>query len=264
MSETSQGSNPGESHTDACADTEKTDHNNSGFIIPSNAEQNSSQNADGVLTSESELSDILSRDASTDTLTTADSPVNAIISDGEDDGENSKELYEDPSEAQNGLYLEKMDPGPCMNKGVNGGISREIINKTESSITVFEGFIADGWPITTSEVKALEVLEQQLKYGGGFCEEMKRIDLSTPPNVYLDIDQVISLLSHKTNTSAVKKVEKFVLPNIRVLESGDMIKKLLEDFCQSLGGSTTIDELSIHCDQVSDKFIANDLKWIKR
>ena len=166
---------------------------------------------------------------------------------------------DDENESESNLESESMK-SELIGKGLNN-----VVNATRSSLTVFVDFITDQWP-SGNDSKALEVLELQLKYGGGFCAEMERFDLSTPPHVRLDMDKVLSFLSHKTNTSAVKKLEKFVLPNIEILESGDVVMKLLGDYCGALGGTvtvTTIDELLLHCDQISDNFVAGDLHRIK-
>ena len=160
------------------------------------------------------------------------------------------------------------DDGEEVGEANDGGLFVEmeskVINATESSLTVFEGFITDQW-LSGNDNKALEVLELQFKYAGGFCTEMQRLDLSTPPRVRLDLDKTLGLLRNKTDKRGITKLEKFVLPNMEILESGDILRKVCEDYCGALCGTTVtaIDQLWLHCDQISENFVAGDLQWIK-
>ena len=146
-----------ETRADSDADAEAIDHDSRFNHINELTQQNFDDT--GVSTPSE------SSDTSTYTLTDKDSPVNETIF-SDDDSESD--------DSENSGSKEETDPEPTRCK-------KEIVNATKSSITSFEGFISDHWP-GKSGVKALVVLEQQLKYGGGFCEEMKSLDLSTPPN----------------------------------------------------------------------------------
>ena len=142
-----------------------------------------------------------------------------------------------------------------------------ITNGTTSSLVAFEGFIPKEWLCSSNEV--LQVLERQLKFCGGFCQEMKKLDFSTPANVRIrstKLTIVQMMLKEKTSLSVIKSVENLILPNIQVLKSGSMVKKVLEGFCQALGDSTTettIKELSLYYDRISTKFVAGNLNWIE-
>jgi len=141
----------------------------------------------------------------------------------------------------------------------------EIQNNTEAAITTFERFISNEWPDDLQDL-ALEVLRYQFMYGGGFCSVMKTVDLSTPKNVRLDIEKVLLLLKEKTSISHITSLQKFVLPVVKTLRSGDVVKKLLGDFCGALSGGLTtlpkVDEIVIHCDELSNDFHPGDLEWI--
>ena len=140
-------------------------------------------------------------------------------------------------------------------------------NNTEKALTSFDRFIFPEWPKQTAECsdEALEVLRLQLLYGGGFCADMNLIDLSTPENVRLDIQDVLSLFKEKMRHSTINSVEKFVLPNVKQLTTGDMVENLLGDFCGAFcGENITIKEVVLRCDEISSEFIAGDLKWVDR
>lgn len=158
-------------------------------------------------------------------------------------------------------------------KSVEGSVSgsqnaflRECpLNNTEKALTSFERFIFPEWPNQTAESndEALEVLRLQLLYGGGFCADMKLIDLSTPDNVRFDMRDVLRLLKEKMGHSAINSVEKFVLPNVKQLTTGDMVKNLLGDFCGAFcGENVKIKEVVLRCDEVSSEFMAGDLEWV--
>ena len=140
----------------------------------------------------------------------------------------------------------------------------KVINATKSSLTVFTRFIKDQWP-SGDDNMALEVLELQLKYAGGFCTEMQILDLSTTSHVRLDLGKTLGLLRNKTGSCGIKKLKKFVLPNIKILESGDILGKVCRGYCRALCSTTetVIDQLCLHCDEISDSFVAGDLQWIK-
>lgn len=142
------------------------------------------------------------------------------------------------------------------------------VNTTEKALSNFEGFISNEWPRNWGG--ELRVLELQLMYGGEFCENMKLIDLSTPAHVRLDSSEVLGLLEKKitNNKFPMKCIERLVLPNVKELTSGDMVKEEIEKFCRALGGKGTtavkVKEVIMKCDEVSSKFITGDLKWIGR
>ena len=148
---------------------------------------------------------------------------------------------------------------------------REYPNNTKEALTSFERFIFPEWPgkqTAERNSEALEVLRLQLLYGGGFCSDMKLIDLSTPENVRFDseeVSRVLKLLKEKMRHSTINSVEKFILPNVKQLTTGDMVKNLLGDFCGAFCGEETkvnITEVVLRCDEVSSEFIADDLKWV--
>ena len=126
------------------------------------------------------------------------------------------------------------------------------INATEKSLNHFEGFISNNWPADHGgELQVMTVLQLQLMSGGEFCANMKAIDFSTPAHVKLDSSEVLGLLKNKTtsNKFAIQKVGKFVLPNVKEITSGDMVKIMIEKFCRALCGKGTtmvrIDEVII-------------------
>ena len=140
-----------------------------------------------------------------------------------------------------------------------------IDNTTEKAITRFERFIFPEWPAGAND-EALEMLRQQLEHCGGFCAEMKLIDLSTPENVRFDIEEVLELLKHKISDRVIpiNSVETFVLPNVKKLTSGEAVKNMLGDYCGAFcGENTTIKEVVLRCDEISDDFVAGDLEWVK-
>ena len=140
-------------------------------------------------------------------------------------------------------------------------------NNTEKALTSFERFIFPEWPKQTAECsdEALEVLRLQLLYGGGFCADMKLIDLSTPENVRFDIQGVLSHFKEKMRHSAINSVEKFVLPNVKQFTTGDIVENLLGDFCGAFcGENITIKEVVLRCDEIPSEFTAGDLKWVDR
>ena len=138
--------------------------------------------------------------------------------------------------------------------------SDNIDNATEKAITSFERFIFPEWP-EESNGEALRVLRIQLLNGGGFCADMKLIDLSTPANVRLDTRDVLNLLKEKKRLNSIKKL---VLPNVKELTAGDMVKNVLKDFCGVLCGENgKIKELVLRSDEISNEFTAGDLGWVK-
>ena len=136
------------------------------------------------------------------------------------------------------------------------------LNNTEKALTSFKRFIFPEWPKQTAEGndEALEVLNLQLHHGGGFYANMKLIDLSTPANVRFDIQCVLDLLKKKMRHSTINSVEIFVLPNVKELTGGDMVKNMLGDFC---GENIKIKEVVLKSDEVSSGFTAGDLEWVK-
>ena len=141
------------------------------------------------------------------------------------------------------------------------------INTTEKPLSNFEGCIDNDWPIGWGG--ELQVLQLHLMCGGEFCANMKTIDLSTPAHVRLDSSEVLRLLGNKimNNKSAIEQVGKFVLPNVKEITSGDMVKVMIEKFCRALCGKGTtivwIREIIIQCDEVSSKFVPGNLRWIE-
>lgn len=141
------------------------------------------------------------------------------------------------------------------------------LNATEKPLTKFEDFISNEWP--EGWEGELQVLHLQLMHGGEFCENMKVIDLSTPAHVRPDVTEVLSLLEVKisTNKYAMKHVHKLVLPDVRELASGDMVKEVIENYCRVLRSERTamvkIAEVVIRCDKVSNNFTAGNLRWIE-
>jgi len=116
-------------------------------------------------------------------------------------------------------------------RGKKKRLPLKITNGTRSSLVAFEGFISKDWICSSKEV--LQILEHQLKFCGGFCHEMKELDFSTPANVRIrstKLTEVRVMLKKKTSISVIKSVEKFILPNIEVLKSRSMVKKVLSSF----------------------------------
>ena len=144
-----------------------------------------------------------------------------------------------------------------------------IPNATKKAITSFERFIFPEWPaqIKGSDTEALRMLRLQLLNGGGFCVDMKLIDLSTPANVRLDIQDVLNLLKEKFEEMShctLNSIEKLVLPNVKELTAGDIVKKILKEFCLVLCGENgEIKELVLRSDEISNEFTAGDLGWIE-
>ena len=144
------------------------------------------------------------------------------------------------------------------------------INATEKPLSHFEGFLSNDWPVDGgSELQVMAVLQLQLMRGGEFCANVKTIDFSTPAHVRLDSSEVLRLLKIKTmnNKFTIEQVGKFVLPNVKEVTSGGMVKTMIEEFCRALCGKGTtvvrINEIIIQCDEVSRKFVAGDLRWIE-
>ena len=146
-----------------------------------------------------------------------------------------------------------------------------IVNATEKAITSFERFIFPEWPghgqIGKSSAEALRlalrVLRLQLMHGGGFCTDMKQIDLSTPANVRFDIQDVLDLFKDKMSHCTLNSIEKLLLPNVKELTTGDMVKDMLEGFCRILCGENgKIKELVLRSDKISNEFTAGDLEWV--
>ena len=152
---------------------------------------------------------------------------------------------------------------------------KQIDNKTEQAITSFERFAFPEWsrefPLEINgEHLPLRVLRLQLLYGGAFCTNMELIDLSTPAHIRFDVQDVLDLLKDKREdkmhrcTYTLNSINKLVLPNVKELTSGDMVKKILEDFCGVLCGENgKIRELVLRSDEISNEFTTGDLGWVE-
>ena len=100
-------------------------------------------------------------------------------------------------------------------------------------------------------------------HGGGFCTDMKQIDLSTPANVRFNIQDVLDLFKDKMSHCTLNSIEKLLLPNVKELTTGDMVKDMLEGFCRILCGENgKIKELVLRSDKISNEFTAGDLEWV--
>lgn len=144
----------------------------------------------------------------------------------------------------------------------------EMKNETKGSLLRFEAsrIFTDEWP--SDKNKAMQALELQLKFAGGFCTQMEIISLDTPPNVRLDISGVLNSLRFKINhptPQPITSVESFTIPNMGKLISSDQVMNAVESFCNALGTCdkpTTVNTLILPCDKVSTEFHSGNLDWI--
>lgn len=107
-------------------------------------------------------------------------------------------------------------------------------NETKRSLQRFETnrIFSLEWPSGEND-RAIQVLEHQLRFAGGFGAQMELIDLDTPKNVRLNVERVLNLLRIKPPVT--ESVDSFVIPNVGILESSDQIKNVVEKFCNALG-----------------------------
>ena len=149
---------------------------------------------------------------------------------------------------------------------------QKIENETKKSLLHFEAsrIFTHEWP---SDKNGLQALEHQLEFAGGFCKQMETIDLSTPPNVRLDVYKVLDSLRCKINhptrlpqpNRSITSVTNFTIPNVGELVSTDQVKDLVENFCNVLGTPdkpTAVNTLTLPCDEVSTEFYLGNLGWI--
>ena len=145
----------------------------------------------------------------------------------------------------------------------------DIKNETKTSLTFFEArrIFNKEWPLY-DEGKVTQVLEHQLKFAGGFCADMKVIDLDTPSNIRLNFEKLLKFLNGEPRIkSPITSIDRFVIPNMGVLRSTDQVKKLVENFLNALGSSdrpVMVATLILPCDEVFTQFHKGDLDWISQ
>ena len=140
---------------------------------------------------------------------------------------------------------------------------KRIEIETARSLVRFEAtrIFSPEWPSDNGD-KAIQALERQLKFAGGFHTHMEMIDLDAPTDVRLNIEKVLNFLRIK---NPITSVEKFVIPNVGRLISSNQIKSVVENFCTALGtpdNPVTVQSLTLPCDEVSNEFYGENLDWI--
>ena len=123
------------------------------------------------------------------------------------------------------------------------------------------------WPPDNND-KAMQVLEHQLRFAGGFCTHMKVIDLDTPPNVRLSFERLLKFLTSEPRIKPpITNIERFVIPNMGILRSSDAVRYAVEQLFDALGTSDRpimVTALTLPCDEVSAQFHNGDLDWINQ
>ena len=144
-----------------------------------------------------------------------------------------------------------------------------IKNETKKSVLRFEAYriFNAEWPAVPNSDgasdNAMEILENQLRFAGGFCTQMKVINLDTPSGVKLNPERLVNILKRK---APVASIESFVAPNVGKLESSDQVKDMVEALFNALGRPSdpiVVNTLTVSCDEVSNKFQNGNLDWIE-